>query len=144
MFQSQAKIINSCSVVLVYSKNYLFWRMNTPKERKFRREKKVLDWHGTVGASRAITDAPSSFANHSGLLELVANNECYVSFTGHWLALLCQAAWDILVLGRVCRHFLRPTDLVTYTLSVTELRCLENDQCSSNGSEGKRSPKIET
>lgn len=144
VFQSQAKIINSHSVV--YSKNYLFWRMklHQKKENSEEERKKSLIDIGTVRDGIAITGTPSSFANHWGLLELVANNECYVSIAGHGLALLCQAAWDILVLGRVCRHFLGPTDLVTYTLSVTELRCLENNQCSSNGNERKSSPKIET
>lgn len=41
-------------------------------------------------------------------------------------------------------HFLRPTGLVTYSLSVTELTCLESGQHSSDENEEKNPPKIET
>lgn len=63
--------------------------------------------------SIVVTDTPSSLADHEGLLEVLAHNECYVPSAGYGSTFLCQAAWDILVLRGLCRHVRSPTDLVT-------------------------------
>lgn len=59
----KTNIINSHSIV--YSKKYLFWRMklHQKKENSEGKKKTLIDIE-TVRDSIAITNAPSSFANH--------------------------------------------------------------------------------
>lgn len=79
----KGKIIKPLSAM--YSKNYLFEEWDYVKRKQFQQQnKKSLIDVRTIWDSTVITDTPSSFANHWGLSELVANDAMSLSQAMGW------------------------------------------------------------